>query len=92
MISYDDYIKRLKEGGVEPDYGQLSAGIKEKIAGRKRSSAKKLVLAGALALMLAGFTFYYSYYNAYSNDILMSYIMNGQEAEQGPVIDYIFIE
>ena len=92
MISYDDYINKLKEGGGDPDYGRMHTRIKQRIAGRKRFTATKLALAGALTLMLVGFTFYYNYYSASGNDIMMSYIMNGQEAEQGPVIDYIFTE
>ena len=92
MISYDDYIKKLKEGGGEPDYGRLYAGVNERITNSKRFSATRLALAGALTLMLFGFTFYYNYYSASGDSILMSYIMNGEGMGQGPVIDYIFTE
>lgn len=92
MISYDDYIKRLKEGGEKPDYSRMHARIKGKISGRKRFPATKLALAGALALMLLGSTFYYNIYSASGNDILMSYVMNGEKVDDGPVMEYIFME
>jgi len=91
MISYEDYIKRLKDGGEEPDYGRMHAHIKVKISGRKRFTAARVALAGALTLMLLGFTFYYNY-TAPGDNVLLSYVINGDEVDDGPVMEYIFME
>ncbi len=89
MISYEEYLNKLKGSlDAQPDYARLRTALERKVSGRKWQF--RVALAGACALLLMGFSAYFTYPLWNSNDQLMSYVYGPQEISDGPVIDYVF--
>ncbi len=97
MISYEEYIGKLKASAeARPDYARLRTALERRLAGRQTAGQKwrvRAALAGACALLLIGFSAYFTYPLLTGNgDQLMSYVYGQQEITDGPVIDYVFSE
>ena len=91
MTDYNEYINRLKKHEVEADYDQLQLRLKQRIL--KRTNRARMILAGALAVLLMAFAayFYYPTQQASNGDVLMSYVFQ-QENVDGPLLDYVFYD
>jgi hypothetical protein len=89
MVDYNEYIKKLKKHESGADFDRMLSRIEERIS--RRRSGNRLVLAGALAVLLFAFAayFYSPARQAGNSETLMSYVFE-QESVDGPLLDYVF--
>ncbi len=87
MVSYNEYIDKLKNRKQAVDFNIMFSRVEQKINQRPRV---QLILATAMVLIVVAFVGYYSYLNDQANDnLLMSYVFQ-QDTGDGPVAEYIF--
>ena len=91
MISYEEYVKRIKAGTAPADFDGLYRVIERKIAERQKLRARE-ALAGVMAVLVISLAAYFSYPILLGgNGQLLSYVFDQQpEVTDGPVIDYVF--
>lgn len=91
MISYEEYVGKVKAGRAETDFDGMYRAIGRKIADRQKIRARS-ALAGVLAVVVIGLVAYFSYpIRPGGNGQLVSYVFDQpQEVSDGPVIDYVF--
>lgn len=90
MADYNEYITKLKNHEAAADFDQLHLRLEQRIL--KRKSRARVVLAGALAVLLMAFAAYFYYPTQQANnndDVLMSYVFE-QESVDGMLMDYVF--
>lgn len=91
MISYEEYVGKVKAGRAETDFDAMYQATLRKIADRQKIRARS-ALAGVVAILVIGFAAYFSYpIRQGGNGQLFSYVFDQpQEVSDGPVIDYVF--
>jgi hypothetical protein len=91
MISYEEYVKKIKAGPAPAEFDGMYRAIGRKIADRQKLRARE-ALAGVVAILVIGFAAYFSYpVLSGGNGQLLSYVFDQQpEVTDGPVIDYVF--
>jgi hypothetical protein len=91
MISYDEYVNKIRGSEPEADFNRLYQAIGQKITSRQKFRTRS-ALAGVVAMLVIGFAAYFSYPLLLGgNGQLLSYVFDQQpEVTDGPVIDYVF--
>lgn len=89
MNDYNEYLNKLKEYQVEADFDGLRHKIDQRVS--RKTFGLRLALAGAVAVLLLGFTtyFYYPTEQASNEDALMSYVFE-HDNTNGPLTTYVF--
>jgi len=94
MANYSEYIDKLKISNPPADYGKMLANINRKTAKQPLFHLPQLQFAitASLVILLLSFGFYLTYpINQASNDeVLMSYVFNGETIDDSVLLDYVF--
>jgi len=94
MVNYNEYINKLKQSNPPADYGRMQAQINQKAARYSLFHLPQLQFAitASLVILLLSFGFYMTYpVNQASNDeVLMSYVFNGETINDSVLLDYVF--
>jgi len=89
MISYENYIGKLKESRPKINFDQVFAQVFHK----RIYYFPKLAMAAALTVFvvfLSLFGVQSSYQASKSDDILMSYVFDSDQSSGAVVVDYVF--
>lgn len=90
MADYNAYVHKLKTDAGCADFDRLYNGINQKL---KRQNARKWgALSGIVALLVLSFALYAGsvFLQAGSDDLMLSYVLGGDEISDGPVVGYVF--
>jgi hypothetical protein len=90
MGAYEAYLSRIKGLPAKLDGERMYARIETKIAGRARRV--RLMLEGALAVLLIGFGFYFSICPYLSGEgvALAEYVLQQENASGDLIMNYVF--
>jgi len=92
MGNYEDYINRLKGAKAELDGGKMYSRIEIKIAGRARRN--RLLMGGALGLLLIGSVIYFNVrpYLSGGSETLADYVFQQNEMNGDQILNYVFMD
>jgi len=92
MGDYEDYINRLKGVKAELDGRRMYSQIEAKL--NRRTPKVRLVLGGALALLLIGSVIYFNVrpYFFGNQETLADYVFQQNEMNGDQILNYVFMD
>lgn len=94
MADYNEFVNKLRKIRSNINFDKMYLRIEKRIAGRSLQTFPKLTLAlaGALAVFLIAFMFYFNLFGqpADNSKVMMSYVFEDVEVNGSPVMAYVF--